>query len=943
MELRGVRVHNLQGIDVQIPWGQWVAISGVSGSGKSSLAFDTLFAEGQRRYLESLSPRARQHLEQLPKPEADHIDPLPPALAVRQNAHSPSPRQTVGTATEISHYLRLLFAKVGQIICPTCQTVVRKHTPQELLTHIQTFPEGRKFLIAIPSAYPGDDNGKVAWREQWVQRGFTRAILDQSTINLQTDTLPDTTQGSKAHIIMDRLTVGKSAEERVLDSLELGFSIGEGQVVLLWDSGEQGSDTTALDGKPWSIERYSDRWNCETCGREFAEPEPRLFNRNSPLGACPACEGIGSISQFSLEQLVCEERECLDEGAIACFREPSFAAKEAEWLSAARLSGVRMEVPFANLNENEKYLLAEGDPQSGFVGLRKLFEDLLLQSSKPVMQTFLNRWLTKVPCPKCQGQRLNSEALAVRAGKLNIAEVSALSTHEFQVWLASLRQILSPSEQQLMAVVLTELQSRTEALLELGLDELAIGRPLSTISTGEAQRIALAATIGHHLVNSLYVFDEPSTGLHPADCHRITESLKRIQRAENTLVVVEHEEAFLSEADHLIDLGPGAGAEGGRVVFEGPPAEIQKAADSKTARYLSGQESVHRPFKPPQAKPWPNFTLKGINWFPFRDLSVEFPLNCLCVLTGVSGSGKSVLLEQVLFPAFQHTLGLPIPRSERERFDVLEGGEQVGEVVMLDQSPLAGHSRSNPATYLGAFDEIRKLFAETPDAKRLGFQVKDFSFISATGGRCPVCLGQGTVQVEMQFLADLEMVCPECHGTRYRSEILAVRYRGLHIGEVLDLTVSEALPFFRTQPKIRKRLQVLKDVGLDYLPLGQPTGSLSGGESQRLKLASFLKDSRRLPTLFLFDEPTAGLHPADVQTLLNCFDHLLAVGHSVIVAEHNLHLINVADWVIDLGRRESQVQILAEGPPEQIRAAPGSLTGQSLSRWISRKPMAERL
>lgn len=495
-----------------------------------------------------------------------------------------------------------------------------------------------------------------------------------------------------------------------------------------------------------------------------------------------------------------------------------------------------------------------------------------------------------------------------------------------------------------MAVVLTELESRTRALLELGLDDLAIGRPLASISTGEAQRIALASSIGHQLVNSLYVFDEPSTGLHPADCERIIASMKRIQNAENTLVVVEHEEAFLSQADHLIDLGPGAGSEGGRVVFQGPPANLQSASDSKTARYLSGQETVQRPFKPPNhGKPFPTFTLNAIKHAPFQNASIAFPLNCLCVLTGVSGSGKSVLLEQVLHPALQHALGLPIPRSERERFGSVDFGDQIGEVVLLDQSPLTGSSRSNPVTFLGAFDEIRKLFAETPDAKRLGFQLKDFSFNSATGGRCPVCSGQGTVEVEMQFLADLEMVCPECHGTRYRAEILAVRYRGLHIGEVLNLTVAEALPFFRTQPKIRKRLQVLKDVGLDYLPLGQTTGSLSGGESQRLKLATFLNEARRLPTLFLFDEPTAGLHPADVQTLVNCFDHLLAVGHSVIVAEHNLHLIRVADWVIDLKREGSNSRIAAQGPPEQIAAAPDSITGQWLTKWNSRKPLGARL
>ncbi len=420
----------------------------------------------------------------------------------------------------------------------------------------------------------------------------------------------------------------------------------------------------------------------------------------------------------------------------------------------------------------------------------------------------------------------------------------------------------------------------------------------------------------------------------------MTSILKRIQKADNTLIVVEHEAAFLDRADHLIDLGPGAGSEGGRVVFQGHPEEIRNASESKTGRFLNGLETVTRPYQPPSTgKAFPRFALRGIKRFPFRDLFLEIPLNCLCVITGQSGSGKTVLLEQILDPAWKHALGQPIPRSERERFDSLDGGDQIDEVVLLDQTPLTGSSRSNPVTYLGVFDEIRRQFAETPDAQRLGFQLKDFSYNSATGGRCPVCLGQGTIEVEMQFLADLEMVCPECQGSRYRPEILAARYRGLHIGEVLNLTVAEAIPFFRTQPKIRKRLKVLKDVGLEYLPLGQPTGTLSGGESQRLKLAGFLNETRRSQTLFLFDEPTSGLHPADVQTLLNCFDHLLAVGHSVIVAEHNLHLINVADWVIDLGLgpEGTAAQIVAQGSPGQIAATPDSLTGQWLSQWNSNK------
>ncbi len=596
-------------------------------------------------------------------------------------------------------------------------------------------------------------------------------------------------------------------------------------------------------------------------------------------------------------------------------------------------------MPFAELSDAQIILLTEGDPDHEFPGLRPLFAELQADSHKPAVQAFLNRWLSSVSCPECQGQQLKPESLAVRMGGANFAEAARRPVSEFRAWANAVSQTLTATERRLLNVVLQELESRAQALLDLDLGYLSLDRPLATLAGGEAQRACLTRILGNLLVNSLYVLDEPSAGLHPADCKRVVHAIQNLKQAENTIVVVEHAETFLQTADHLIDLGPGAGGDGGRVVFEGPPGEITAHADSQTGQYLSGSATVGRPYRQTAARPDSVLTLHGAKRFPLKRITATFPLNCLCVITGVSGSGKTVLLEQVLYPAVQFALGQPIPRDVRMGFENLDGGESIEDVVLLDQTPLTGSSRSNPLTYLGAFDDIRRVFAESPKAHRLGFQMKDFSFNSPSGGRCPNCAGGGTVRVEMQFLADLEIVCPLCQGRRYRPEILSVRYRGLHIAEVLDLTVAEAFPFFRTQPRLQKRLQVLKDVGLDYLPLGQPTASLSGGESQRLKLASFLTGSNRSRTLFLLDEPTSGLHPADIQTLLNCFDHLLAVGHSVIVAEHNLHLIAQADWILDLGpgAAEAGGQLLAQGPPEEIAHTPDSPTARCLKDWQSRK------
>lgn len=933
MKLRGVRVHNLQGVDVTIPWGKWVAISGVSGSGKSSLAFDTLYAEGQRRYLESLSPQSRQYLEQLPQPEADHIDPLPPAIAVRQNARTFSPRSTVGSVTEISHYLRLLFSKVGRIVCPRCQHHVRKQTPQDVFEAIQKFPEGQKYQIGFPVDVTERFNEKDLL-ESLNEQGFTRGILIGTTITLTSDSFSECGDPEDFWIVVDRLTAGKISDERVLDSLEQAFVGGSGRCVLLRDDASSDGRSLLVDGRAWRLEQFSDQLQCPTCGREFLDPEPRLFNPNSPSGACSPCAGTGTIAGFSLEQVVPDPALHLEDGAIACFREPPLTSRESEWLGQAQLAGVPLDVPFAELSQKHQTFLIEGKPSQEFVGLKELFRELQ-ESRKPTVQSFLNRWLLDTSCLDCRGYQLREEALAVRMGELHIGELSQRPLRDVQQWLDEVPKNLTDDQEKLVSVVLVEIQSRINSLLQMGLDYLGLNDPIGSLSSGESQRVALARTVGHQLVNSLYIFDEPSTGLHSADCERVTQVLAQLQKAENTIVVVEHEEDFLNRADHLIDLGPGAGCEGGQVVYQGKREGLLNAPESMTGQYLTGAATTKRPFQPGMKEDLSRIRIVGANRFPLKNVTVEFPLNCLCVLTGVSGSGKTVLMERVLYPALQHILGHPIPRNVRESFTEVTGSDAIDEVVLLDSSPLSGSSRSNPVTFLNVFDEIRRIFAETPEAQKQGFQLKEFSFNSPSGGRCPACAGQGTVDVEMQFLPDLQMACPECQGTRYRPEILTARYRGLNIAEVLNLTVAEAFPFFRTSPRIRKRLQLLKDVGLDYLPLGQPTTLLSGGESQRLKLASYLGETTRGQTLFLLDEPTAGLHPADIQTLLNCFDHLLAVGHSVIVAEHNLHLIGQADWVIDLGpgAAKSGGQVVATGPPEKIADQAQSLTG----KWLGRR------
>jgi excinuclease ABC subunit A len=991
IELQGVRVHNLQNIDLQLPLRKLIAVGGVSGSGKSSLAFDTLYAEGQRRYIETFSPYARQFFNRLEKPDADRIDHLPPAIAIRQNAASRSARSTIATATEIHDYLRLLFAKIGVVVCPECNAEIRRDTPPSILDAVQRFPTEARFQIGFPlTTADGLEEALAGLRES----GFSRLIVGDRMVTLDkaAETVP--ADLSQLWVVVDRLTAGKSADERVADSLELAFRYGDDRCLILVEesgggnrgpqssaqppddagrgndgdgpqlssneqSGPHSADsangvpleTVSIDRRSWRVYRFNARLVCETCQREFLPPEPRLFSFNAPLGACPECRGFGAVSAISFDKLVPDPTKSLREGAIAAWTTPAYRHELDELLALADDYHLPVDVPFSELSDEHRNLIRDGVPERNFGGLEGFFRWLERHKYKLGVRVFLNRWRTYETCPACNGDRLQPLALAVRIGDRNITDVCRLSISEAAEFVRQFpeshgkpsavggQQSAGDDRQSdgmgaVTSTILVELQARIEYLLEAGLGYLTLDRAMNTLSGGESQRVALTAALGSSLVNTLYVLDEPSAGLHPRDSGRVIAAIQRLQRAGNTVVVVEHEDAFVLAADEVVEIGPGAGKDGGRVIFQGTPAEMLDASESITGAYLSGRRRI----EPSQSarrldESGRRLRLEGARGNNLDNLTVEFPLEALCVVTGVSGSGKSTLVEETLYPALCRELRQPCAANRPARYDRLVGADAIDEVILVDQEPIGRSPRSNPVTYIKAFDEIRKTFAGTPDAKLRNFTAKHFSFNAAGGGRCPKCEGNGAIAIDMQFLPDVSMTCPECQGTRYRQEILKVKYRGLTIAEVLAMTVGEAFAFFRSQRKLQRQLNFLKQVGLDYLPLGQPANTLSGGESQRLKLASFLASGSRKRTLFLLDEPTTGLHRADIDTLLQCFESLLAVGHSLIVIEHNLDVMRRADWIIDLGPEAGAAggRIVACGTPAEITAAEDSMTGQYLT------------
>ncbi|QDT89411.1 excinuclease ABC subunit UvrA [Gimesia algae] len=855
IQVRGVRVHNLKNIDLDIPLNQLIAVCGVSGSGKTSLAFDTLYAEGQRRYLETLSPSARQYLNQLPKPDADQITQIPPAIALRQNTSqrhftSRGRESTAGIESGIQHYLRLLFTASGQIFCPDCQIPISPQSPESVLALIKTLPAGIRYQICYPVTTGEQSLSEII--QELKQQGLNRVILHHEEYQLADDlTVPlsefDTEQ-NEILVVLDRLTTRSIDDQRILESLEFAFTESSGQatLIVMEPLSEQTTGTPFQIGQQQSFRfDFSTDLFCPQCRREFAQPEPQLFNFFSPSGACSHCGGSGIITESS-----------------------SISSAES--------------------------------------------------------------------CPHCQGSRLNPSALAVFIHELNIHQLGLLPIQQITAWLKQFKEGLGSTEAQPLAPVLREIGERLSLLNELGLGYLTLNRTRSTLSSGEIQRTALTSLLSSNLVNTLYVLDEPSSGLHPADSHRVISVLQKLRQLNNTLLIVEHDAAFIRAAEQIIELGPEAGKAGGEVVFSGSLEALMSCDRSPTSRFLNAAEIGSLKSEPDrQASEW--ITLTDATQNNLQSITVKFPLRQLCVVTGISGSGKSSLIEQTLFPL----LAAQLSETQFSPIDYgcqsLSGADQIDEVILLDHSLTGQNPRSIPATYLNLFDEIRSIFATTPDARLRNLSPGHFSFNSKSGGRCPVCKGTGKIEIDLQFLADLTMDCQECHGKRYQRELLEIKYRKLNIAEVLELTVDEAFPFFRGQPALQRKLKQLKDVGLGYLPLGQPLPTLSGGECQRLKLAAYLNTSSRNKTLFLMNEPTRGLHPLDIQYVLNCFNYLLTAGHSIILNEHNLDLIRAADHIIDLGPEAGAEggHIVVTGTPAEVAAHPTSYTGQALNQKFS--------
>lgn len=958
IKARGVRVHNLKNVDVDIPRGKLVAICGVSGSGKTSLALDTLYAEGQRRYIESFSAYTRQFLERLEKPDYDSIEGLPPALAVTRGSAPRGNRSTVGTASETLDFLRLVFANASELICYGCGDRVESHDPQSVASVIQSLPKC-KLMLGFETEWE-DVGDRATVLSDLQTQGFVRLIGGGRVLNLGADAREELAESlpasGKVCVVVDRLKGGDDAA-RTTESLETAFEQGYGSVVIFADLVDEstpldnslreatGASATSssieeLDGKRWTVLRFSRQRTCTKCQIDYPEPEARLFSFNSPLGACPKCEGFGDTIDLDWNLIVPDRSLSIADGAIAPWNSPAYEHNLDELLDIADDLGLPVDVPFSKLGKKQMRLLMEGDERQGFEGIAGFFRWLERKKYKMHVRVFISRWRSYNTCDACKGARLSPEALAYKFAGKSFAELCELGIDELVDVLATV--VLSARDAEVVANPLSQVCSRLGYLQAVGLGYLQLSRTLRTLSGGEAQRTALTAALGSNLVNMLYVLDEPTVGLHPHDVQQLVQSIEKLAERGNTVVIVEHEEALLQRADHLIEIGPAAGQRGGEVVFSGAliekPANKGKSTGSQTLDFLTGKRCVPVPINRRASRK--SIAIKGCRGNNLKDLETEFPLGVLCVVTGVSGSGKSSLVQDTLYHAVAKrlsysekkstTLGLP--------FDSLKGLGQIDDCILVDQSPVSRSPRSNPVTYVKAFDEIRKAFADTSDAKLKGLTAGHFSFNSDLG-RCPNCSGDGVLQIDMQFLADVHMTCPTCDGKRYRREVLNVRYRDLSIADVLRLTVAEASEFFRGSKKVKEKLQVLKDVGLDYLQLGQSATTLSSGEAQRLKLAGFLASASRKNTLFILDEPTTGLHFVDITKLLSCFNALLEAGHSLIVIEHNMNLIAAADHVIDLGPGAASEggTIVAAGTPEEIANVPESRTGSFLKTTLKNR------
>jgi excinuclease ABC subunit A len=961
--VRGARVHNLKNIDFEIEHNTLTVVTGVSGSGKSSLAFDTIYAEGQRRYVESLSAYARQFLERIEKPDVDMIDGIAPAVAIKQKNSTRNPRSTVATATEIYDYLRLLFARVGRTYCLVCGQEVKRDTVDDVADRILALGEGTRLNILFPirgnlptaeekpakksrnkkasassaSGLEAISDGLKARLFDLRKRGFNRLFQNGQVFEFSTpESLLDIDFSKPVFGLVDRVAVAADQRSRIVDAIEIAYREA-GEVIFEVATGEREAAQRF---------RFSERFECKNDGTHYDEPEPRLFSFNNPYGACPRCQGFGNTIDFDPDLVIPDKSKTLNEGAIEPWTKPKYRPLFTELKRFARQSGIPLDVPWHELTADHQSQIVDGT--RGYGGVRAFFQHLERKKYKLHVRVFLSRYRGYSRCSDCAGTRLRSEARQVKIEDKNICQVCSMTVEEATGFLNTLT--LAPQQAAIAEKLLIELRERLRFLNEVGLEYLTLDRLSSTLSGGEAQRIQLATSLGSRLVGTLYVLDEPSIGLHSRDTQRLIKILHDLRDLGNTILVVEHDPEIMRAADRILDLGPGAGENGGRVVGAGTYDEILRTPHSLTGRYLADELHIQIPSRRRQAGAH-KLRITGARAHNLKNVDIQIPLDMLVAITGVSGSGKSSLLHNVLYPALAAAKRQTNGAAPSIQWDSIEGEDYLDEVVLVDQSPIGRTPRSNPVTYIKAFDLIRELFASLPESKKRGFAAGHFSF-NVPGGRCENCQGDGTVTVEMQFLADVELVCDECKGTRYKPQVLDIRYKGKNIHEVLNLTIREALKFFADVPRLTEKLRVLEEVGLGYLRLGQSATTLSGGEAQRMKLAAHLQPGarqafttsedgnavkRKPRVLYIFDEPTTGLHFDDVSKLLSAFRRLIEAGGSILVIEHNLEVIKTADWIIDLGPEggERGGNLVGSGTPAAIAELKASYTGQFLKQVLN--------
>jgi excinuclease ABC subunit A len=956
IRISGAREHNLKDVSLELPRDALIVITGLSGSGKSSLAFDTIYAEGQRRYVESLSAYARQFLGQMDKPDVDSIEGLSPAISIDQKTTSRNPRSTVGTVTEIYDYLRLLWARIGHPYCHNCGAPIAGQSVEQIVDNVMTLEQGARFMVLAP-VVRGRKGEYKDLLEELRAEGYTRAKIDGQLRLLEEDIALDKKYRHDIAVVVDRLVMKPDSRKRLADSVETAVALAEGIVEIeLVDQGSEAPkphSSGALGVRDQSTLVFSEKFSCLNCGISMPELEPRIFSFNSPHGACPHCTGLGSQMEIDPD-LVVDPSLSINEGAILPW---GSGADYYEQLAQAIGEKYELDLDLAweDMSDDEQDLFLYGDAGERVyvsyrnrMGRRRSYmaplegvvpnlERRYKETDSEYSRERIEEYMSVRPCPECHGARLRPESLAVKVGGIGIDEYTRKSAREATVWLGQLD--LSESERQIATRIFKEITERLRFLDAVGVGYLTLERAAATLSGGEAQRIRLATQIGSSLVGVLYILDEPSIGLHQRDNHKLLDMLARLRDLGNTVIVVEHDEGTMRAADYIVDLGPGAGEHGGKIVAEGPPAKVQKVSQSLTGQFLAGKRRIEIPDVRRKAKG--TIEVLGASQHNLKGIDVVFPLGVFCCVTGVSGSGKSTLVNEILFRAVANRLHRAKLRPGAHK--KVKGADKIDKIINIDQSPIGRTPRSNPATYTGVFDHIRELYSRTPESRARGYKPGRFSF-NVKGGRCEVCRGDGQIKIEMHFLPDVYVPCEQCHGKRYNRETLDIRFKGKTISDVLEMSVEDALDFFKHIPKIKRRLQTLHDVGLDYIRLGQPATQLSGGEAQRVKLSSELSKVATGDTLYILDEPTTGLHFADVQRLLDVLSRLVDLGNTVVVIEHNLDVIKTADYLVDLGPEGGDAggELVATGTPEDVAAVKDSYTGQFLREIVTPRTRAPR-